>query len=101
MVVCSAGQSGPLLLLDCVSIRFLKDVDDARSGFDKSPVFNARWNRVTISGIVDLCLSTEGEFDLAFDNRPPLSAMRVRGEFHIFKEREKASRPSSDRTTAV
>jgi len=52
-------------------------------------VFNARWNRVTISGFVDLCLSADGKFDLAFDNRPPLSPMRMRGEFHIFKESEK------------
>jgi hypothetical protein len=83
------GQSRPLLRLDCISICLLKDVNDACSGLDESPVLNARWNRVTISGFVDLCLSTDGKFDLAFDNSPPLSAVGMLGEFHILEKSEK------------
>tara|TARA_B110000503_G_scaffold128746_1_gene200194 strand:- start:447 stop:818 length:372 start_codon:yes stop_codon:yes gene_type:complete len=78
-----------LLPLDCVSIRVLEGIYDARSGLNESAMLNARRDRIAITGFVELCHATDGEFNLTFDNRPPLSAVRMRGKFNIFQESEK------------
>jgi len=43
-------------------------------------MFNARWDRIAVTGFVEFCFSIDGKFDLAFDYSAPLSTMRVRGK---------------------
>lgn len=51
-------------------------------------MFNARRNRVTVTGSVNLRFPIDGKLDLPFDDSAPLRTMRMRGKFHILEEGE-------------